>query len=293
MSKLIRGGIFRTIHSSVFKICLCCTVLLAILFAYGIYHSIRLDDFVLLAEFIVLALLISLAVGNETAGRIRNKLITGHTRTSIFFSELILAYLEMLIFFLIFFLVSLVINLRLLEHTPLSLALKYAFGFFCAGMSIATIIVSVTCLFSKQVVTSITGILLVFALYFSSIAVAGSLSQKEFFVNTLPAENGELIVIEEKNPRYVEEPLRSILINYQKMNPLGQSSEYDSIIKPFLYDNERWEQARRSVPDSNYLNRELSEDDETFLAETPLQLLLPMPIFILLGWLIFRKKEFK
>ena len=108
--------------------------------------------------------------------------------------------------------------------------------------------------------------------------VVNLLKEEEFF-KVGSTESGKWEHWEEKNPRYIDEPLRGVLIFYRDINPYGQRAEYESILIPFLYDDESWEQAKEATANTignDFLKRETSEDEWAYLNRTPFAMLAPI-----------------
>ena len=97
MRDLLRSGFFRYTHSSVFKVCTALCIAFAALFSYRIYRAVELNEFTFMFASVTFAVLITFSVGNETSKCIRNKIPTGCTRSQVYFSELILANLFILL----------------------------------------------------------------------------------------------------------------------------------------------------------------------------------------------------
>lgn len=295
MRDLLRSGFFRYTHSSVFKVCTALCIAFAALFSHRLYRAVEFNEFCFMAASVIFAVLITLSVGNETSKCIRNKIPTGHTRAQVYFSELILANLFVLAYFVIFLVFSLAFNFRLLPHIPARLALGAAFGFLGMALLFANVFAALTCMIASKTASVIVCLVLVIAMFLSSEQVSDMLDQSEF--NKLGhAENGgEMVYYYEENPDYVHEPWRSILTFYRDANPYGQRWEYVEIMEPFLYDDESWERAKEATANTigNYhLKREVSADEQKFLNRTPLALLTPIPFFIVGGWFVFRKRSF-
>ncbi len=295
MRDLLRSGFFRYTHSDVFKVCTVLAVIFAALFSYRIYRAVELDEFWFMASSIVFAVLITLSVGNETSKCIRNKIPKGHTKTQIYFSELILANLFIVAYFVLFLAFAFAFNFRLLPHIPAKLALAAVFGFLCMSLLFANVFAVLTCMISSKTVSAIVCLVLVIVMFITSETVADALSHSEFTKIGHAENGGEMEYYLEENPDYVHEPWRSILTVYRDANPYGQRWEYVEILQPFLYDDESWEREKEATADTignDFLRREVSVEEQEFLNRTPFAILAPIPFFILGGWLVFRKRSF-
>ena len=59
---------------------------------------------------------------------------------------------------------------------------------------------------------------------------------------------------------------------------------------------EKWEEAKEATKNTignDFLKREISDVERKYLIKTPFVTLIPIPVFVIAGWLIFKKKEFK
>ncbi len=295
MYNLLRSGFFRYTHSTVFWVCTVLTAVFALLFSWNIYASAELNEVWFVFGTMPLSILITFIIGNESSKCIRNKIPTGYTRTQIYLSELILANMFVVFLFSVFLVFSIVLNIRLLPHIPLKLALQTVFGFLCSALLFANVFATMTCIVSHKTISIVIGLALIIALYLPCTGVSLLLDEEEFLqVGTF--ENDVWVEYEEKNPRYVDEPQRSLLMFYDKVNPYSQRISYDDILRPFLFDDEAWERAKQATANTvgdAFLKREISEDEQVFLNTTPFATIALIPIFVLTGWLVFRKKSFQ
>ncbi len=295
MRDLLRSGFFRYTHSDVFKVCTALAVLFAALFSYRIYRAVELNEFWFMAASVVFAVLITLSVGNETTKCIRNKIPTGHTRTQVYFSELILANLFIIAYFVLFLVFAIAFNFRLLPHIPAKLALSAVFGFLCMSLLFANVFAALTCIISSKTASVTVCLVLIIAMFLTSETIADMLDRSEFNKFGYAENDGEMKFFYEENPEYVHEPWRSILTFYRDANPYGQRWEYVDILQPFLYDDLSWEIAKEATANTignDFLRREISEEEQKYLNRTPFAMLAPIPFFVLGGWLVFRKKSF-
>lgn len=295
MFNLLRSGFFRYLHSTIFKVCSVLTLAIAVLFSYGIYRAAELNEIWFVFGTITLAILITFMIGTETSKCIRNKIPTGYTRTQIYFSELILANIFVVLFFIVFFVAAVCLNVRLLSHIPLKLAFQVVFGFLCMALLLANIVASLACVISAKTAASIVCLVMITVLFITSTIVVSMLDEPKFH-RMGSNESGEWVWWEEKNTRYVDEPWRRVLTFYRDANPYGQRAEYDEILTPFLYSDEYWKKAMEATADTignDFLKREISENEQNYLNSIPFSILAPIPFFIFGGWLVFRKKSFQ
>ena len=295
MLNLLRAGFFRYLHSATFKICSSLTLVFAALFSWHAYKASELNEIWFMFGTLMITVLITFVVGNETSSCIKNKLASGYTKTQVYFSEIILANIFALIYFSVFFVFFIVGNFYITPHTPLFISFQVVFAFAAMTLLLASVFCSIACAISSKTVPSIVCLILVVALSITSLVVVEALNINEF-TKYASSQNGEWVYWQEKNPNYIDEPFRSLLTFYRDINPYGQCEEYEKILQPFLYDDEAWEEAKEATKNTignDFLKREISDAERKYLIKTPFVTLIPIPFFVIAGWLIFKKKEFK
>lgn len=297
MIKLLHAGFFRYLHSTVFKVCAASTVLLGSLFAWRISRAVEFNEYCFFFETAVFAILISVSVGTETSRCIRQKIVCGYRKTTVFFSELILATVMVSLFLGVFLVLSFALNLHILGHIPFKLAFQCIMGFYCLTISLGAGLAALSSIFSHKVVSVVVCLIFLMSLYMVNNIVVNVLSEKEFLqYGMLDHVTGEMIRYEEENPKYIHEPWRSILVTFGRINPYGQRAEYGELLHPFLFDDEHWEAAKEATANTignDFLKREISEDEQRFLNTAPLYSLLPTLGTVPVCWLIFRRKTFR
>ena len=297
MFKLLHAGFFRYLHSTAFKVCTLCTFLLGILFAYRLSNAVELNEYCFLGEIAVLTILITLSVGTEMQSGIRPKLVCGYRRTTIFFSELILADLMVTLFFGIFLILSLALNIPIIGHLPVGGMLGCVLGFYVMAISLASGLAALSCVLTFKVISAVICLILAMAMYLSSYSFAVMLDAEEFLeYGTHDPETQEMITVREENPDYVHEPWRSLMTVYLRVNPYGQRAEYEELLFPFLFDDDAWARAKEATANTignQHLERVISEEEQRFLRTAPLCSLGPALCVVLGSWLIFRKKSFR
>ena len=296
MRNLLRSGFFRYVHSSVFRICSVLMIVFAILFSYRIYAGAELNEFCLMFGWVTFSVLITFTIGNETSRCIRNKISTGHTKTQIYFSELILANIVVLMYFVVFLIFAIAINARLLSHIPLKLLLQTALGFLSISLLFANILVPLACVIASKNGSVIVCLVLIITLLLTIVSVTETLKNKEINKMGETTNGSVLIYTDGTNSDYADELLESVLIFYRDTNPFCLNSSYNRILLPFLFSDEALERVKEATADTignDFLKREVSETEQVFLNEAPIIVLFPIPFFVILGWIVFRKKSFQ
>lgn len=282
-------------HSTAFKLCTALTVVVAAFLSYRIYVGAEINELWFMLGSIVFAVLIATVIGNEISKCIRNKISTGHTKTQVYVSELLLANIFVTFLFVIFLVLTIALNFRLFSHISLKLASQTILGFFCMSLLFANVFASLSCIISSKTGSIIVCLVLIIALFITSGIVTEMLKENEFkYFGKL--ENDEMVHFEVKNPNYVEEPWRTVLTFYRDANPYGQRAVYEDILLPFLFDTEKLEKAQKATENTignDHLKREISESEQKILNKTPFDIIIPIPFLVFIGWSVFRKKELK
>ena len=284
MTKLLRACIRRYTHSIIFWIAVVLTLGLGI----SIAHSARTtyyDDAMVLGQMLVHAIMISWIVGKEfKEGIFKNKTIVGHSKGSIFLSELISG-------------------------------VGIAFVLYLLNMGLAAVFVTISCLFSQQAIIAIANIFLVLSMWIGCQRLYGELSQPQYIeqyetINTeWIDENGNIRYREEKvegseylvdNPTYVGGTKRVIYEAIYNLSPYGH-------IIDFVYFNMDWhgyyyfvnelapelgmtgEELWDQVIGDNEITEETVDNFDSNLLYSCILLILAISI----GYIGFRKKELK
>lgn len=296
MRNLLRSGFFRYVHSSVFRICSVLIVVFAILFSSRIYAGAELNQFCLLFSWVTFAVLIAFTIGNETTRCIRNKISTGHTKTQLYFTELILANIVVLMYFVVFLFFAIVINSRLFTHISLKLMLQTALGFLSISLLLANILVPLACIIASKSGSVIVCLGLIITLFLTSVSVTETLKNKENNKMEETANDSVVLYTNATTLDYADNLLESVLTFYRDINPSCLNLSYDEILRPFLLTDEALEKAKEATAHTignDFLRREVSEAEQVFLNEAPCIVLSPIPFFVILGWAVFRKKSFQ
>ena len=282
MSKLLRARFRRCFKSLIFWLSLVASVILGFLSGVRVKEDYTLDDIYIIAGFLIYAILLSLMIGREFGdGGFRNKIISGHMKGRIFFSEYIVSIVICLMLCMVSASIFALFNFSLFGRIPTELLLKSIAGFALLIVSMVTIIASVCLLIQYRAVMAIVAILLVLVSYMVSYTIKSELNNPEFvkkveFVDGKPTITEETL---EKNPSYVDSPLREQYIFVMHVLPHGQILEYMDIVEP-LFD-----------PITIYLS--VAEEDAKILNVLPFYSVGTILTFSLFGFLIFRKKAIK
>ncbi len=240
MIRLLRAGFRRYTHSFVFWLAVAVTVGSAVVCGAQA-RKFYFEDFYVMVFLIANAVMISWLIGREhDEGIFRNKIITGHTKGSVYFAELLSGILFSSLLYLLFSAVFLGMNHYIIGHAPTGVCLKLFFNGLLASACATAIFVTVSCLISRTVVTGIINILLIFGLLLGSENISSALKRPEHF-ERYEYENIEIVDEEGNvylqmspiegsmyladNPNYIKSPAREILTVISRISPFTSIGE--------------------------------------------------------------------
>ena len=313
MTKLLRACIRRYTHNTIFWIAAVLTIGLGI----SIAHSTRMtyyDDALVIAQMLIHAVMISWVVGKEfKEGIFRNKVIVGHSKGSIYLSELISGVGIAFVLYFLCAVIFVAFNFYEVPLLPASLIVKIFVDYVLLNMCLAAIFVTISCLFSQQAIIAIVNIALVLVMTTASQRLYAQLSQPQYLerYETINSEwideNGNIRYKEVKvegseyyvdNPTYVGGVKRDIYDTVYKLSPYGHIIE-------FVYFNMDWhgyeyflnnpvdgmtgEETWELIIGDNEITDETIETFSSHLMYSAILLIATSAV----GYIGFRKKEFK
>ena len=313
MTKLLRACIRRYTHNTIFWIAAVLTIGLGI----SIAHSTRMtyyDDALVIAQMLIHAVMISWVVGKEfKEGIFRNKVIVGHSKGSIYLSELICGVGIAFVLYFLCAVIFVAFNFYEVPLLPASLIIKIFVDYVLLNMCLAAIFVTISCLFSQQAIIAIVNIALVLVMTTASQRLYAQLSQPQYLerYETINSEwideNGNIRYKEVKvegseyyvdNPTYVGGVKRDIYDTVYKLSPYGHIIE-------FVYFNMDWhgyeyflnnpvdgmtgEETWEQIIGDNEITDETIETFSSHLMYSAILLIATSAV----GYIGFRKKEFK
>ena len=246
MTKLLSANLLRLRKSMLFWGCLILVLLLGAGFtlqryweqaAYAQFGQLSYLDEVLfrhgLLIGIVMAVFVPLFFGTEYSdGALRNKMVVGHSRLSIYFANLITAVAAALVFCAAYFLAALAAGLALalplqLGAAQIALLVLSSLALVAAFSALYTF---VAMLCARKAGSAVACIMGVFLLLFAATYIDGRLKAPEFIPNYELSMNGQVSQSEpEPNPHYLRGAEREV---YQFLNnflPCCQASQYTSM----------------------------------------------------------------
>ncbi len=203
------------------------------------YHSyIEIEELTLNFINIIgyfIALITSLFLGDNSDNTTRLKIFAGHSRLSIYLSNLLtIILISFLLMFIYMFLILVIglplfnpVNINLKAFLPLIL---YTFINLITYASIFTFIGMVA---SDKVIVTIISLVTIFAFLIGGLLTKSRLEEIEYTTNTIMNTDGSYISKEEKNPLYLSPSKRKIFKFFLNINPFGIGLKiYDEEVSP-------------------------------------------------------------
>lgn len=304
MTKLLRAGIRRYLHSFVFWLAIAVTVVSAV--TCGNYaRDFYFEDVYIIIELAAGAAMVSWLVGREYGeGIFRNKIVSGHSKGSVFLSELILGIGACVLMYLLFAVIFLCFNSYVVGAVPTGPASKIFLSCLFANACFAAIFVAVSCLVPQRAIVAIINILLVFGMTFVGYSLQDQLNQPEYHSEyeykevSYTDQNGNVHMQMEpdwdserlvENERYVESPLRDIYEVVNNILPYGHFIDAESNVQNWFgytdFEGEStWE---------NSANLEISDENDQELTFNLIYSAVVLLVISGIGYICFCKKDLK
>lgn len=308
MLNVMRAEFFRYKKSALFWFTIIAALLIGIVYGLSVVTSEVFDDIFIIPLFVLLATFFSLMIGREYAdGTIRNKVIAGKTKATIYAAQIALSFLMSAIIICAFFVpFSIISASTMASNIPLTIIGFVSIGFLVVNFVWAILFTVVSMLITSREIASIVNLALVITIMLGAYQIDHSLGQQQFMrsmssessVQMSPDEvkqvieetyegsyysngneNGQLtyfkIVESEEeflNPKYIDEPIRTILQKTEYLLPYGQVNAYVSTLTSYMYS--------------------YGEDvDVVPFHLFPLYSLCMLVLLIVSGFVVFRKKD--
>lgn len=306
MTKLLHAGVRRYLHSVIFWLGILATVVVALICSYNTYMW-YLDDFYIMIEFIVFAVVISWLIGREHAeGSFRNKIIVGHTKGEVFLSELVLAEGAAIAMFLVYAVVFIAFNSYTFGVLPTSILVWMFVDVLLVNMFFAAMVTVVACLINNRFIALVVSVILVVAVAFFSNQLINLLRQPEYNVEydyekvEITDDDGNVYISFDaipdsrrlvENPYYIGGAPRQVLIAVEHLSPYCHICEYYSMAYSWFgygYFSEYSDEWRY------HLSSDMpTEDDIRNTAINSIYTIAVLAAVCALGYFCFRKKELK
>lgn len=240
MRKLLGANFARLKKSKVFWLCM------GFMFFFGLYRvwnqyrdkaefSVSLNESLFnhaIMIGILCAVFVSLFVGTEYSdGTIRNKLVIGHSRTSVYLSNLITSIAAALLMVAAYTLPILALGIPLIGSLTAPAPLIAATALGCILMTATfcslCMLLGMNCQ-TKATVAVIT-ILASFVLLMAASLIAARLDAPEYYSNYVITEEGPSVTEEMPNPDYLRGTKRLVYETILDILPTGQGIQYASM----------------------------------------------------------------
>ncbi len=318
MRKCLSAEIYRCGRSLLFWLMLLASALAGIF--YGIVSmSGNFEDIFVVPLFVISAAFISLNTGREyTDNTIRNKIITGTSKTTVLLSKLVFGVGIGALFCAAFLApCAIILFFGILSEIPASVLCWTLIGFVLLSVVWAVLFTVIGMLISAKGVGSIMNFVLIIAVMLLSYQLESIIGQPEFITSTefsqvqmtpeevkqvqegtytgsyssATDENGQVTYYksvftnseQKPNPKYVKQPFCGILTHLDSMLPNGQINEYNSCL---TYSAAAGRQAS-GAPEADPL------DKYPRLKTFPLYSCLDILLLLGVGLILFRKKEIR
>lgn len=248
MSRLLRAGFSRLWKDKGFWAGLFFMLGLGIFIVCSKYHSkiqynelARLDDamfnYVVYAG-LVSAIFCSMFLGTEYSdGTIRNKLIVGHLRSSIYLSNWLTSLAASMLMVTAFFISYGTLGSLLLDEpgAPLRKICFYIFVSIFTAASYVSVFSMLAMLITKKSVSAVVGILVFLGLLVLAMTIEARLEAPEFISAYSMTINGVEQINPEPNPHYLQPHARNVYQAILDLLPTGQSLQLSrmSVLHPF------------------------------------------------------------
>jgi len=244
MNRLLNAGFKRLIKNKLFWTCLITLVVISIAGCISQYMNmlkykieIKTDTFLFSSASMIgitLSILIPLFVGTDFSdGTIRNKIIVGNPRKSIYFSNLIITVISGLVITAVhmIFMATITVTVFGPFKLPAYAIIWHIIATIFLIVSYSSIFNMVTLLSSNKTISVVISLLLVFGLMMISASVLDKLSHGEF-MNTMSVVDGKNIFETIRNPSYLEGNARKIHQFIVDFIPAGQGFQITGNIAP-------------------------------------------------------------
>lgn len=183
----------------------------------------------------VAAIFVSLFVGTEYSdGTLRNKIINGKSRASIYFSKYIVCCAAMAAFFAFYYAGSLIFGFILCKEfmSKASVLIIIALVLCLASFSYISVFLAVAMNCGKKSASAVIALVAAMAMFFTAVMTSSKLSEPEFYEEDIYMnEAGDVVSDPETpNPNYPRGTKRKIYEFINDANPTGQCVQLSGAI---------------------------------------------------------------
>lgn len=221
MNKLLRANVSRLFKSKPFWIAFIFMFALGIVVAYTQHYDMvkynsqsPLDDTILIyIQFIgyVLALFCSLFFGTEYSdGTIRNKLIVGHQRSSIYLANLVIAFIAAIMMIIAYLVPHCILGAMILDPmvAPVTAIIQLVFISIFTTAAFVSIYTMISMVTTKKSVSIVICFILYCAMFYLVFNIYSKLEVPEFIQDFVVSANGVEFGDMVPNPMYLQPEAR-------------------------------------------------------------------------------------
>lgn len=253
MTKLLRAELYRLRKTKLFWVCATAMALYGLAVCLGLRHSMHLNGTEIplenvwiqgygLSGFVaipglLLAALCSVSVGTEYSdGTIRNKIIVGHTRTTVYWTGYLTCAVSSLLLSLIYTLVVLAVGIPIFGFFQASAAalLQLALCGTVMLLSYTAIFHLTATLLQSKTAAAIVNLLGVIVSMFLCLYLLARIAEPAT-IEALEIVRGEPVWKSIPNSRYLNEAVRAVYQFLIDLLPSGQSLQLSRMSAPHLW----------------------------------------------------------
>ena len=288
MIKLLRAGFFRLKKEIMFWLFIIVTIAVAGIRILTTVHYEPLDKF--LYDYIIyiglfIAMFVSVFVGKEhSEGIIRNKIIVGHNRISIYISKLIISIVVSLLCEFIYIAIMYLIGSKI--YKPLQMTISQLSIIILNAVLIIITYCSIFNLISmicSEITISVVMCVIIFVIMFVAEMIIGKTANEPKYITSSSWDNGvRTIISQELNPNYPGDDIVKLAKTIYLLLPQGQAQ---LITNSKLTDSDE-------IKEQLYTKEEIEEYIKT-IYQMPIYSLIVIGVVNIGGLYLFSKKELK
>lgn len=288
MIKLLRAGFFRLKKEIMFWLFIIVTIAVAGIRILTTVHYEPLDKF--LYDYIIyiglfIAMFVSVFVGKEhSEGIIRNKIIVGHNRISIYISKLIISIVVSLLCEFIYIAIMYLIGSKI--YKPLQMTISQLSIIILNAVLIIITYCSIFNLISmicSEITISVVMCVIIFVIMFVAEMIIGKTANEPKYITSSSWDNGvRTIISQEVNPNYPGDDIVNLAKKIYLLLPQGQAQ---LITNSKLTDSDE-------IKEQLYTKEEIEEYIKT-IYQMPIYSLIVIGVVNIGGLYLFSKKELK
>ena len=288
MIKLLRAGFFRLKKEIMLWLFIIVTIAVAGIRILTTVHDEPLDKFLydyILYIGIFIAMFVSVFVGKEhSEGIIRNKIIVGHNRISIYISKLIISIVVSLLCEFIYIAIMYLIGSKI--YKPLQMTISQLSIIILNAVLIIITYCSIFNLISmicSEITISVVMCVIIFVIMFVAEMIIGKTANEPKYITSSSWDNGvRTIISQELNPNYPGDDIVNLAKKIYLLLPQGQAQ---LITNSKLTDSDE-------IKEQLYTKEEIEEYIKT-IYQMPIYSLIVIGVVNIGGLYLFSKKELK